>query len=121
MKNDLIKREHKYLEDLTLKLIETDLVRRQDKWKEIILSIREKIHSVKESFGDEDSSTWRIHWDHQLYKVLELHYASGLSSLVDRLPDIQLDLVIRGDQISFRPELENARARFYKEVKRFSQ
>ena len=79
------------------------------------------LFQVKESFGDEDSSTWRIHWDHQLYKVLELHYASGLSSLVDRLPDIQLDLVIRGDQISFRPELENARARFYKEVKRFSQ
>ena len=79
------------------------------------------LYQVKESFGDEDSSTWRIHWDHQLYKVLELHYASGLSSLVDRLPDIQLDLVIRGDQISFRPELENARARFYKEVKRFSQ
>ena len=37
------------------------------------------------------------------------------------LPDISLDLIIRDDHISFRPELENARARFYKEVKRLSQ
>ena len=121
MKNEAIKREHLRLEDLTLQLVETDLVRRMDKWKEIILNIREKVQIIKDSYGEEESSNWRLHWDKQLYKVLELHYASGLSTLVDRLPDISLDLIIRDDQISFRPELENARARFYKEVKRFSQ
>ena len=76
---------------------------------------------IVEAFGVEDSRPWRIHWDHQIYKVLELHYSAGLTSLVDRLPDISLDLIVRDDQVSFRPELEHARARFYKEVKRFSQ
>jgi dynein heavy chain 2 len=44
-----------------------------------------------------------------------------LSTLVDRLPEITIDIVIRNNNISFRPELENARARFYKEVRKFAQ
>ena len=76
---------------------------------------------IVESFGVDDSRPWRIHWDHQIYKVLEIHYSAGLSTLIDRLPDIALDLIVRDDQVSFRPELEHARARFYKEVKRFAQ
>ena len=76
---------------------------------------------IVESFGVDDCRPWRIHWDHQIYKVLEIHYSAGLSTLIDRLPDIALDLIVRDDQVSFRPELEHARARFYKEVKRFAQ
>ena len=43
MKNERIKKEHKRLEELVLRLLETDLVRRMDKWKEIIASIRERV------------------------------------------------------------------------------
>ena len=35
MKNERVKKEHKRLEELVLRLLETDLVRRMDKWKEI--------------------------------------------------------------------------------------
>ena len=37
------------------------------------------------------------------------------------MPEISIDLVVRNDQVSFRPELENAKARFYKEVRKFAQ
>ena len=83
-KNERIKREHARLEELVLKLLETDLVRRMDKWKELVSAIRERVQVIVEAFGVEDSHPWRIHWDHQIYKVLELHYAAGLSSLIDR-------------------------------------
>lgn len=119
--NNRIKSEHEELQKSVVELLQTDLVRRMDKWKSIIGQIRERVEKVKIRYGAEDTSNWLLHWDRQLYKVLEVHYRSGLSTLVDRLPDITMDLVIRNDHISFRPELENARARFYKEVRRFAQ
>ena len=120
--NNRIKSEHEQLQKSVLELLQTDLVRRMDKWKSIIGQIRERVEKVKIRYEDPSlTANWLLHWDRQLYKVLEVHYRSGLSSLVDRLPDITMDLIIRNDHISFRPELENARARFYKEVRRFAQ
>ena len=67
MKNERIKREHVKLEQLILKLLETDLVNRMDKWREIVASFRERVQVIVESFGVDDCRPWRIHWDHQIY------------------------------------------------------
>ena len=55
---------------------------------------------IVELFGVDNSRPWRIHSDHQIYYVLEVHYSAGLSTLIDRLPDIALDLIVR-DQIPY--------------------
>lgn len=39
--------------------------------------------------------SWRLHWDHQLYKALEFQYQSGLQNLNQHLTDIPVELVYR--------------------------
>ena len=38
---------------------------------------------------------WRQHWNHQLYKVLEHQYQTGLEALNKNLPEIHVDLTFK--------------------------
>ena len=60
-----------------IELLQTDLVRRLDKWKSILGQIRERVEKVKILYDPSHVLTWTMHWDRQLYKVLEVHYCSG--------------------------------------------
>ena len=75
--NNKLKDEHKALEKLVIELLQTDLVRRLDKWKAILGQIRERVEKVKTLYDPSHVVTWTMHWDRQLYKVLEVHYCSG--------------------------------------------
>ena len=47
-----------------------DLVRQRERWAKGIKDIREIFHKLEtEGFSASSQSTWRQHWDHQLYKV----------------------------------------------------
>ena len=65
-----------------------------------VKQVSERVQVIVELFGVDNSRPWRIHSDHQIYYVLEIHYSAGLSTLIDRLPDIALDLIVR-DQIPY--------------------
>ena len=61
--NNRIKRDHQELEGMVLELLETDLVRKMDKWKNILAQIREKVEKVRVRYNPEDSTNWVHHWD----------------------------------------------------------
>lgn len=62
---------------------------------------------------------FKIHWDHQLYKVLEYQYLIGISDLSHRLPDIHIDIVFRQQEIQYRPTMEEIRSTYYSQLRRF--
>lgn len=39
--------------------------------------------------------SWRLHWDHQLYKALEHQYQLGLQNLNQHLAEIPIELIYR--------------------------
>lgn len=56
--------------------------------------LRDLIGSL-ESKGYTNLLAFKLHWDHQLYKVLEFQYVAGLNDLSHKLPDIGIDIVFR--------------------------
>ena len=74
--------------------METDLLRQQPKWKEILKEIRSIMHQLDQQ-GFSDQKSWATHWDRQLYKALEHQYQLGVEALNQHLPEIKVELTYR--------------------------
>lgn len=77
-----------------MKLMGTDLLRQGEVWKEEMRNLRNIVAHL-ETKGYTNLNAFKIHWDHQLYKVLEYQYLSGLSDINQKLPDIYIDIIFR--------------------------
>lgn len=101
-----------------MKLMNTDLLRQGDIWKEEMKNLRNIITNM-ELKNYTNLQAFKIHWDHQLYKVLEFQYLMGILDLNHRLPDISIDVVFRQQEIQFRPTMEEIRMIYYSQLRRF--
>lgn len=50
---------------------------------------------LQEGFNASHMRSWRLHWDHQLYKALEHQYQLGLEALSQHLPEIKVEMIFR--------------------------
>ncbi|XP_044894140.1 cytoplasmic dynein 2 heavy chain 1 isoform X9 [Felis catus] len=101
-------------------LMNIDLLRQQQRWKDGLQELRTGLASVEaQGFQAGDMRAWKQHWNHQLYKALEHQYQMGLEALNENLPEISIDLVYKQGRLQFRPPLEEIRAKYYREMKRF--
>ncbi len=116
--NNMLASFHKQVRDKILFLMNTDLLRQQNKWKDILKEIRLIMTQVEQN-GFTNLKTWRAHWDRQLYKALEHQYQVGLEALNEHLPEIQVDLIYRQQQLQFRPPIEEIRMKYFTQLKRF--
>ena len=91
---------------------------------------------MQEGFNAGHMRSWRVHWDHQLYKALEHQYQLGLEALSEHLPEIRVEMVFRcapsihflesdncvcvcrHQKLQFRPSLEEIRAKYYRELRK---
>lgn len=72
----------------------TDLFLQSQIWKDEMRHLRELVASLeRQNFTNLDA--FKLHWDHQLYKVLEYQYIIGLVDMNNKLPDIHIDIVFR--------------------------
>lgn len=101
-----------------IKLITTDLLRQGDVWKEEMKNLRNIIAHL-ETKGYSNLNGFKIHWDHQLYKILEYQYLTGLLDINQKLPDIYIDIVFRQQEIQFRPTMEEIRQTYFAQLRRF--
>ena len=118
-KNRTLRKWHKVFADKVCALIETDLVRRKDRWAATIKEMRSIFSSLELNFPKSSQSTWRLHWDCQIYKALEYQYRHGLEFLNESLPAIEVKLVFKHRKLQFEPPLEEIRASYYKSIKSF--
>lgn len=96
----------------------TDLIRQGEIWKEEMKNLRNIVSSMELKHYT-NLQAFKIHWDHQLYKVLEFQYLMGIMDLNHRLPDIHVDIVFRQQEIQFRPTMEEIRSIYYSQLRRF--
>ncbi|KAF5921105.1 hypothetical protein HPG69_018505 [Diceros bicornis minor] len=101
-------------------LMNIDLLRQQQRWKDGLQELRTGLASVEaQGFQASDMRAWKQHWNHQLYKALEHQYQMGLEALNENLPEINIDLTYKQGRLQFRPPFEEVRAKYYREMKRF--
>lgn len=55
----------------------------------------------------------------KMYKALEAGYQMGLESLNENLSEVRAELVFAQRQLQFKPPLEELRASYYRETKKF--
>ncbi|EGD76743.1 dynein heavy chain isotype 1B [Salpingoeca rosetta] len=118
--NRKLRRYHELFKEKTLELMGLDLLKQQSKWKEGFGYFRTVCAQLTaQGFSSDAMRPWQLHWDYQLYKALDVKYRFGLERLHERLPELKVDLVFRQQALQFRPPLEEVRAKYYRELKRF--
>jgi len=89
-----LRRHHSTIQQIVCSLMNTDLLRDPQKWKEQIQDITKIMDSlITEGYSPDNMKSWRAFWDRQLYKALDLQYSIGLRALNENLPDIKIDLI----------------------------
>lgn len=81
--------------------------------------MKEKMSSVRVKYTEANTKLWTLHWDHQMYKILEAGYQMGLESLNENLPEIKIEIVFSNKVLDFKPPLEQIRQSYYHEVRKF--
>ncbi|GIY30541.1 cytoplasmic dynein 2 heavy chain 1 [Caerostris extrusa] len=116
--NRMLRKQHFVVGEMVIKLMNTDLLRLQQSWKDILVEIRSIFLKLQEQgFSPEYMRPWRAHWDRQLYKALECQYELGLEVLSEHLPEMRIDLVYRNGCLQFRPPIEEVRSKYYNQMK----
>ncbi|XP_042221258.1 cytoplasmic dynein 2 heavy chain 1-like isoform X2 [Homarus americanus] len=109
---------HLLIKERVLALMNTDLLRHQSKWKELLKEMRSIMHQLQEK-GFADQKSWCSHWDRQLYKALEHQYQLGLEALNQHLPELKVEITFRQQRLQFLPPMEEIRMKYYGQLKRF--
>ncbi|XP_019385809.1 PREDICTED: cytoplasmic dynein 2 heavy chain 1 [Crocodylus porosus] len=118
--NRKLRKWHTSFIEKVIALMNIDLLRHQQHWKDGLQELRSGFTSVEmQGVHSCDMKAWRQHWNHQLYKALEHQYQMGLEALNENLPEINIDLTFKQGRLQFRPPFEEVRARYYREMKRF--
>uniref|UniRef100_A0A1I8Q9V5 Dynein heavy chain, cytoplasmic n=1 Tax=Stomoxys calcitrans TaxID=35570 RepID=A0A1I8Q9V5_STOCA len=92
--NTLLVGYHEQAKRTVVKLMNTDLFTQSQIWKDEMRHLRELVaHLERQCFTNLDA--FKLHWDHQLYKVLEYQYIIGLVDMNNKLPDIHIKIAFR--------------------------
>ncbi|KAE9420714.1 hypothetical protein Angca_008064, partial [Angiostrongylus cantonensis] len=118
--NRRLRNAHTEIVHLVMELVNLDLLKEVNKWKEILVQIRSKISTEELLHGATKANLrpWQIHWNWQLYKALQLQYKWGIESLHTQIPVIHSQLVFVQKKLQLRPPIEEIRAKYYKEMRK---
>ncbi|CAD6239204.1 GSCOCG00008639001-RA-CDS, partial [Cotesia congregata] len=118
--NSELATKHMYLRDLVANLLKgevVNLIGSQVAWKDTLKTMRSVVDDVDANYGN--TKAWKLHWDRQLLKVLDVAYRAALPNLVKKLPELQIELIFRDNKLQWRPSVEEIRAKIYSAIKRF--
>ena len=117
--NRKLKKLHAAFGDEVASLMSIDLLRKRDKWEAQWGRIKERMKRLTTKFPKERMVKWTRHWDHQVFKSLEMGYKRGLESLTEMLPEIKAELVYVNGQVMLKPRLEDLQVTYFQELRRF--
>ncbi|KAL3981549.1 Dynein heavy chain N-terminal region 1 family protein [Acanthocheilonema viteae] len=118
--NRRLRKAHDEICEKIKELMNLDLLKEINKWKDVMGVIRNKIAEQERNIGNRRNMIpWLSHWDRQLYKTLQLQYQWGIENLHMQIPLIQVQLIFKDQQLELRPPLEEIRAKYYRELRKF--
>ncbi|XP_030382925.1 cytoplasmic dynein 2 heavy chain 1 [Scaptodrosophila lebanonensis] len=116
--NTLLVGYHEQAKRTVMRLMSTDLFTQSQIWKDELRHLRELVATLERQ-GYSNLDAFKLHWDHQLYKVLEYQYLLGLLDMNNKLPDIHTKLVLRHRELCYSPPEEEIRDQYYTQLRRF--
>ncbi|XP_002132927.3 cytoplasmic dynein 2 heavy chain 1 [Drosophila pseudoobscura] len=116
--NTLLVGYHEQAKRTVMKLMGTDLLTQNQIWKDELRHLRELLATLERQ-GYTHLDAFKLHWDHQLYKVLEYQYILGLLDMNNKLPDIHIKLVLRQRELCYSPPEEEIRELYFSQLRRF--
>lgn len=128
--NKYLRQRHQEILSLMMPLFEKPM----SKWRSVLHEMRVVVQDVDDKFDNTDS--WKSHWDHQLYKMVDLHFNDALlkadtwlgsdkSNLSSLLTDSSvtdtflIDLCFINGSLVFRPPMEEIRGKMYSRIRKF--
>ena len=110
-------------------LMSIDPLRAKEAWRAKWAAIADRVAAASASRSRAALLPWLRHLDFQLYKAVEAGYRVGLEALNEAAPEVRAELVVvgagaggrssGGTLLAFRPPLEELRAAYYRELKKF--
>ncbi|KAH8413035.1 hypothetical protein KR009_007595, partial [Drosophila setifemur] len=116
--NTLLVGYHEQAKRTVMKLMSTDLFTQNQIWKDELRHLRELVATLERQ-GYTHLDAFKLHWDHQLYKVLEYQYILGLVDMNNKLPDIHVKLMLRQRELIYSPAEEEIRDIYFSQLRRF--
>ena len=119
-RNRKLRQQHHSLSQLLLAALNVDsaLWKGRDQLMELVGRMRAVFAREEKQSSGAALHRWRLHWDHQLYKVLSCHYRALLYSFTQQPIDIPLELTVARRRLAFRPPMEEVRSSYYRNVKK---
>lgn len=76
--------------------MDINILKDENKWAEKLLVIQQKfVNEERNAGGKTNMRAWAVHWDRQLYKVLQIQFWWALESLDKQMNTINAQLIMR--------------------------
>lgn len=124
--NKLLRQRHQTILRSVIKLFDLPVA----KWKPVLNEVRTLVYETDERFSN--TLSWKIHWDHQLYKILEYQFNDALLkadawlgssrseySASSATETFYVDLCFTGGRIGFQPLMEEIKVMIYSRIRKF--
>ncbi|OUC49685.1 ATPase family protein [Trichinella nativa] len=110
---------HQQICQKVLMLMDINLLHHQKKWKDSLAEIREIFRdAARLNINANNMKPWIIHWDWQLYKVLDYQYRLGLIKFSDTLSKMKVEILFSQKKLKLKPPIEEIRSKYYREIRR---
>ncbi|KRX41459.1 Cytoplasmic dynein 2 heavy chain 1 [Trichinella murrelli] len=103
---------HQQICQKVLMLMDINLLHHQKKWKDSLAEIREIFRdAARLNINANNMKPWIIHWDWQLYKVLDYQYRLGLIKFSDTLSKMKVEILFSQKKLKLKPPIEEIRSK----------
>ena len=117
--NDHLKREHKRIKELMVGLFEVDLLKQRFEWDIKLRKIKWAIYNNSKERDPEDCKEWKKHWNFQIFKVLDYQYKKSLNFLSRSLPEMNVQLLLKDQNIQIKPDFFIIKEQVYNKINEF--
>lgn len=117
--NFKLRRLHSTIQQIVYSLMNTDLLRDFQKWKDQIQEIKKIMEhlTTSEGYSSENMRSWKAFWDRQIYKALEIQYQIGLRAFNDNLREIHLDLTFTDNVLHYKLSNSTSNESSFEQIK----
>ncbi|KAI6195343.1 Cytoplasmic dynein 2 heavy chain 1 [Aphelenchoides besseyi] len=118
--NRQLRKAHMEIYSRVLKLLQLDFTKDVEKWSSAVAEVRQRFAEEERRVANPaNMRPWAIHWDKQLYKIVQLQFQWGMQNLQTVVGTINIQLILRDQNLHLRPSLHETKAKYYEDMQKF--
>uniref|UniRef100_A0A1I7SEA2 Cytoplasmic dynein 2 heavy chain 1 n=1 Tax=Bursaphelenchus xylophilus TaxID=6326 RepID=A0A1I7SEA2_BURXY len=118
--NRQLRKAHMEICSRVLKILESDFLKDTSQWNSVVAAVRKVFADEEQRVANPaNMRPWAIHWDKQLFKVLQLHFHFSIQNVHTLIGPVHVQLVLRDHALTLRPSLHETKMKFYADLQKF--